>query len=364
MEPLHTAIIDAIRSWDAHTGPSRWPDQRFDAHVRDIFAYQYAHNKPYRAFCDGRGVTPAAVTTWRDVPAVPTDVFKHVRLTCAPQPTHTFRTSGTTQGARGEHHMGTTAVYAASLTGPFARFVTPDNARPRILSLVPSPVDLPDSSLSFMVGQLAQDQDIVWGIQGGVFDHARIHAALDAACQASQPLMILGTAFAFAEAMEQAAGRAWALPEGSRLMETGGFKGRTREVSREEFYSGLEAVFGVPAWACVAEYSMTELSSQAYTDTLRAHHLGQPWQPARLHTPPWARMVIVDPLTLTPLEEQGRAGLIRWIDLANTESVLAIQTSDLGIAHADGGVTLLGRAPDAELRGCSLTIEEIVGGAP
>lgn len=365
MEPALSAILEDITAWDARADALRWPDARFDAHVRAIFAHQHAHNKPYRAFCEGRGVSPDAVKTWRDVPAVPTDVFKHVRLTSAEAPVRTFHTSGTTQGARGAHHMGTLELYRASLRGPFERFMLPERPHMRLLSLVPPPAALPDSSLSFMVGELAGEGD-VWPVgldaeRGWRFDLDAIFAALDAAQEAGEPLMMLGTAFAFAEVMERAGSRRWRLPAGSRLMETGGFKGRKREVSREAFYEALSATFDIPQHACVAEYSMTELSSQAYTDSLRSHAAGHSWAPARLVTAPWARMVIVDPATLSPVEEAGRVGLIRWIDLANTESVIAVQTSDLGFAHEDGAVTLIGRAPDAELRGCSLTIEEILG---
>jgi hypothetical protein len=364
MTSPHAAIIADIEGWDARHGQLVWPDELFNAHVRAIFAHQYAHNKPYRAFCDGRGASPATVYTWRDVPAVPTDVFKHVRLTCADTPVRTFRTSGTTQGARGAHHMGTLDVYRASLRGPFMRFMLPDAPPPmRVIALIPHPAALPDSSLSFMAGELEQD-GWLWAVTPTAgFDHEAIYDALSVACDAGEPVMLLGTAFAFAEVIEQADARnlRWALPAGSRLMETGGFKGRGRELTREAFYAALTDTFGIPAWACVAEYSMTELSSQAYTDTLFHVKHGQPWLPARLVTPPWARMEIVDPTTLEPYDTRGVAGLIRWIDLANTESVLAVQTSDLGIKHDDGSVTLLGRAPDAALRGCSLTIEEIVG---
>ena len=102
---------------------------------------------------------------------------------------------------------------------------------------------------------------------------------------------------------------------------------------------------------------MTELSSQAYTDALDR---GVSWDEARFQVPDWVRVVAVDPATLQPLPA-GDRGLLRWVDLANVDSVCAVQTSDLGVVHPEGGFDLLGRASGVELRGCSLAIEELVG---
>lgn len=106
---------------------------------------------------------------------------------------------------------------------------------------------------------------------------------------------------------------------------------------------------------------MTELSSQAYTDEiLRVHRGLEESRTGVFQTPPWVRVEIVDPLDFEPIVEPSGEGLIRWYDLSNTESVVAIQTSDRGRVTEDGGFRLLGRADNAQLRGCSLTIEEIV----
>src|SRR5690606_22178560 len=131
--------------------------------------------------------------------------------------------------------------------------------------------------------------------------------------------------------------------------------------SRDELYALFTDRLGIQPEYCVSEYSMTELSSQSYADTLH-NHVSNPNQPAptRLRTPPWTRIVIVDPITLNPITTPNQRGLIRWIDLANFDSVCAVQTSDMGTRDPDGGFQLLGRAPDSELRGCSLTIEEII----
>ena len=185
-----------------------------------------------------------------------------------------------------------------------------------------------------------------------VFDFDGIAEWLDAA---TEPVFLIGTAFAFVELFDTL-DQCWTLPKGSRVLETGGLKGRTREVSREELYGLFQSRLGVADTHCLSEYSMTELSSQAYSNALT---LGVPWDQSSFVTPPWARVELVDPVTMSILEEEDARGLICWFDLANINSVMAVQTSDIGLRTADG-FALVGRASDAELRGCSLTIEEIV----
>jgi hypothetical protein len=356
-------VLQAITDWN-FGDEARWDDERFDALAREVFAHQYAHVAPYRRFCDNRGVSPDNLGSWLDVPAVPTDVFKRVRLTAVAQDAveRTFRTSGTTLGDRGAHHFGTLDYYRAAIPAPFRRFCLPDRRRIPMLVLAPTPGESPDSSLSFMLGELMQRFGhplysgffVSRGDDGEPgFDFDGFVESLE---DAPGPVMILGTAFAFVEFFEQI-DATFELPTGSRVMETGGLKGKTREVSREELYGWFAGRLGIAADHCIAEYSMTELSSQAYTDALAR---GVSWSKSRFATPPWARVVAVSPETLEPLGP-GERGLLRWYDLANVDSVLAVQTSDVGIVAEDGRFELFGRASGAELRGCSLTVEEIVG---
>lgn len=357
---IHRDVIAAIEAWEPLEGPLAWSEERFLELARPIFAHQYAHNRPYREFCRREGAEPGDLESVAAIPAVSTEVFKHVELVVeragAGDVVRTFRTSGTTQGLRGAHHFRTLEAYRASLHPPFRRFCNPDGEQMRMLVVAQSPEDAPDSSLSFMLGELVER----WGGAGSEFFVGRgsdgdgfcfeaLAVALDRAEDEGARTMLLGTAFGFAEFFDWLAeGRSWRLPAGSRLMETGGFKGYEREITREELYAAFETRFGLPRERCLGEYSMTELSSQAYTREGRA-----------FYAPPWARILLVDPHTLEPFEEPGRKGLIRWVDLANVDSVTAVQTGDLGTKTADGGLLLHGRAPGADLRGCSLTVEEI-----
>lgn len=357
-------LLTAISGW-SNDDPPTWSDERFGQHARRVFAHQYETVEPYRRFCDGRGITPANLAAWTDVPAVPTDVFKTVRLSNAADPVRTFLTSGTTQGRRGAHHFATLDYYREAIFEPFRRFCLPDlapNRRIPMLALAPSPGEVPESSLSYMLGELLErfghpmwsgfflarddDGDLAFDFDGLV----------DALEQVRGPVMLLGTAFAFVDFFD-AVDLDFALPAGSRVMETGGLKGKSRDVPRPELYQMFADRLGIAPTHRLGEYSMTELSSQAYTDSLAREVR---WDEAVFRVPPWVRVIAVDPQALTPLPA-GTRGLLRWYDLANRDSVLAVQTADLGVVTDDGGFELHGRAEGAQLRGCSLAIEELSG---
>ncbi len=324
--------------------------------------HQFACNTPYRLYCERRGATPESVRHWTEVPAVPTDAFKAAALVCegAGEARTVFRTSGTTQGAerRGEHHFPDLSLYDAALREGFRAHLLPDGARLAILSLVPPPEEVPDSSLSHMVGEVMR----AFGAEGsGYFvgpegiGHAALGVALRRAEEAGAPVCIVGTSFAYVHWLDHlaATGERFTLPHGSRLMDTGGFKGRSREVAREELYAAFGERLGVGEAWCVNEYGMTEMSSQFY-DAVAG------WPTPRLHQgPPWVRTRAVDPETLAPLPE-GEVGVLRHWDLANLHSVMAVQTADLGVV-APEGFRVLGRARGAEARGCSLAVDQLLG---
>ena len=341
------------------------PDAEFDALARGVFAHQYACNRPYRLFCERRGVTPETVEEWGAIPAVPTDAFKAAALVCGDpgDARAVFRTSGTTAGAgrRGTHYLLDTSLYDAALRAGFRAHLLPDGVRPRIVSLIPRPQEVRDSSLSHMAGEVVAELGAAgsgWYVSpdGGIGDDG-LRDALREAEREGAPVCILGTAFAFVHWMDalRERGERFRLPEGSRVMDTGGFKGRSREVTREELYAGFEELVGIPPAWCVNEYGMTEMSSQFYDGVAgRAGDAG-----ARLHAgPPWVRMQAADPETLRPLPH-GEVGVLRHWDLANLDSVMAIQTADLGITFS-GGFRVLGRATGAEARGCSIAMDELL----
>jgi len=340
-------------------------DAEFDALARAVFAHQFACNAPYRAYCERRGATPRTVARWEEIPAVPTDAFKAAALVCG-DPDHAaavFRTSGTTQGRerRGTHYVPDLALYDAALRAGFRAHLLPDGARPLVISLVPSPADLMDSSLSHMVGEVMGDFGAPasgWFVSAdGGIARERLHDALRAAEAEGTPVLIPTTAFALVHWLDAlaAAGERFRLPEGSRVMDTGGFKGRAREVTRAELYAAIEDRLGIaPRW-CVNEYGMTEMSSQFYDgEAGSALPVDQ-----RFHAAPaWVRTRAADPETLSLLPH-GETGVLRHFDLANLNSVMAIQTADLGFT-TPAGFRVIGRAQGAEARGCSIAMDELL----
>jgi hypothetical protein len=341
-------------------------EERFDALALALFAHQFERCPPYRRFCERRAATPASVRGWREIPPVPTGAFKELFLSCFPaeRTVHTFRTSGTSTATRGELHLDTLELYEASLLPSFCRFLLPDLSPERpfatILVLAASPAEARDSSLSHMFGVAIRElgaEGSLFFVENGGLRAEELLRALETA-PAQRPLLLCGTAFAFVhllDALEQRSARL-ALPAAARIMETGGFKGRSRAMPRPALYLALEEQLGVPLERIVNQYGMTELGSQFYDTVLR-----EPAAPGRKLGPPWARVRIVDPETGEDAPPDG-AGTILVYDLANTGSVLAIQTADLGRRVQDG-FEVLGREPGAEARGCSIAADELLAGA-
>lgn len=341
-------------------------DDAFNELARAVFAYQYERNAPYRRFCDGRKITPAQVTTWRDIPAAPASAFKRFALTCAPEADcaienggRVFHSSGTTGSETSRHFLDAPAldVYGASLRDGFHRFVLPDLPSPSgmpIFALMPPPKDAPHSSLSFMLGELVAD------FGGGFFvgDGWQTRLA-DQLRNLAAPICVFGTAFAWVHFFDAVSER-FTLPAGSRIVETGGFKGRSREVSPDELYALFTERLNVPPAFCVSEYGMSEMASQFYDSALQ-DNVRRLSRPRRKLAAPTIRTRIMNPVTAQEAEP-GTPGLLAHCDIANLNSVLALQTEDMGQSAPDNdGFILLGRAPGAVLRGCSLTAEELHG---
>jgi hypothetical protein len=225
--------------------------QEFDRLALEVFAFQYERNGTYQRFCDRRRITPDTVSSWKEIPAVPTSAFKLLDLSCAP-PEQVFLTSGTSQGAeRGRHGFPWLKVYHTSLLTNFAAHLLPDGARPRMLILAPSPDLLPTSSLSHMLEVVR----MAYGAEGSAYfvsdegmDTSGLLRTLREIEARQEPVCLLGTSFAFVHLLDAclADSSRFRLPEGSRLMDTGGFKGRSREVSREELLRLYQKILAIP----------------------------------------------------------------------------------------------------------------------
>ena len=340
--------------------------QEFEDLTFKIFNSQFAHNPAYRRLCEARNARPDLVTSWQQIPAVPAAAFKEMELTCLPPADRTavFHSSGTTgqQPSRHFHNQESLAVYEASLLPWFRQhLLRTDEASDRTVdffNLTPTGKDAPHSSLVHMLDVATRTFGGPASRSFGSANHegqwsVEVDPLLEVLTAAQQPVLLPGTAFNFVHLLDAMEARQLhlTLPSGSRVMETGGYKGRSRELPKAALHSELARRLGLPGSAIICEYGMSELSSQAYDLSLDAHEQQEPT--ARVfHFPPWCRFQIIDPETNRPCRE-GFPGLLRILDLANVASVIAVQTEDLAIQRGDG-FELLGRAVKAEPRGCSL----------
>lgn len=338
------------------------PAEPFDALALAIACLQAEYVVPFARLLRARDVDLAHATSADAIPAVPCDVFRLTRVAAHPPAldVRVFRTSGTSQGAeaRGEHALRTTATYEAAALAFGAAMLWPDGPRLRTIALAPSVSEARDSSLGFMLDLFARNLAGAASahVHGVKLDLDGLERACADAREAGEPALVMGTSFAFVHLLDASAGRDFSLPAGSRAMQTGGFKGRSREVAAGELRLALASTFALSETAVVGEYGMTELSSQLYEATLVTPGVARH---GVYVAPPWVRVTAVDPVTLSPLPA-GEVGLARIVDLANVDSSVAIQTSDR-VRIGEDGIELLGRAPGAPPRGCSLAIDDLLG---
>ena len=355
--PKRAALDARVLEWMREEDWSK-NDDRFEQLALDLFAFQYEHCMPYRQLCQARGVTPKKGARWQSIPAVPSTAFKEFALRCFDEAgtLHHFVTSGTTTPQVGTLYLDTLELYEASLRASFQRHMLPDlqelggTIRTRILA--PSPEEAPHSSLSHMFDAALRhwgDARSGFDVQGGQLDAKTVYAEIEAAIAEDIPLLLCGTSFAFVHLLDAmaASSKKFVLPPNSRLLETGGYKGRSRQLPREELVRELSQKLGLPPRQILNQYGMTECGSQFYDSNLL-----HPNNPTCKLSPPWVRVRLIDPETLEEATP-GEPGLIVIYDLANTGSVLALQTADLGRTRGQG-FEVLGRITDAETRGCSV----------
>jgi hypothetical protein len=319
-------------------------DADFDTLVLDVHAYQYRANPAYGRYVDRLSLVPPR--TWREVPAVPAEAFRLSVLACAPAE-RVYRSSGTTAGPdrRAQHHVPDVEVYRAAALAGFRRAVLPVDVRRRFLVAAPERATHPASSLGEMVTWLrdAHDLDTLPSfLRDGAVDVESLAGMLDR-LDAEAPIVLLAVTSAVLRLTDWADThrREWRLPPGSLIIDTGGCKGYERHLGRAEIVDRYRRVLGIEPDQIVNEYGMTELGSQLYARGDGPHV-----------PPPWLRSLVCDPATGREVAS-GEIGCLRHVDLANMGSVVALQTEDLG-RRVEGGIELLGRAPGAVTRGCSL----------
>lgn len=315
----------------------RSPDN-FNVLALKIFHYQWENNPIYREYIHQLGINPDSVNHPEAIPFLPVSFFKTHRVVTGDFKTEmTFLSSRTTGMEPSRHEVADAALYEASFMTCFERFYG-KSSRYCILALLPSYSSRQDSSLVYMVDKLITAGDHPdSGFYPDVPD--ALFGMLQKAKSTCQPTILFGVTFALLDFAEN---HPMDFPD-LIVMETGGMKGRRKELIREELHERLIRGFGVPA--IHSEYGMTELLSQAYS---QGH--------GRYVAPPWMRILIRDmndPLCLAGHDQTGGMNII---DLANLHSCSFVATQDLGKTFPDGSFEVLGRFDASDIRGCSLLV--------
>lgn len=352
------------------------PGDDFDGLGLEIAQFQAEFSPSFRALCASR---KGALDRLASVPGVPADAYRLTRVAVHPPELDAarFTTSGTTGSDRGVHAFRTTTTYETVAMLGGARALLGFRPGPRVVvSLAPRPSTPPSSSLGFMLelfhgawdGRSLRtaapaDGDAYlphaperWLVREHGIDIPALEHASRIAVERGEPLLVLTTAFALVALLDALGGRTLPGPTETAVMVTGGFKGRSREVERGVLRREVARAFCVPESHVVAEYGMTELTSQLYEGTLPGAALAG--EPDVLLEPPWLRVVPVEPETLSPVPP-GELGIARIVDLGNVDSALVVQTEDL-VRRRGAGIELLGRRPGATARGCSLALEALL----
>jgi phenylacetate-coenzyme A ligase PaaK-like adenylate-forming protein len=310
----------------------------FDSLCLSVFKVQSESNPVYKAFLDGLGVNPSSILKPADIPFLPIEFFKSQRvLTGSKEAQLIFSSSGTTGTVQSRHYVSEPHIYSESYLRAFQLFYgNPEEYC--ILALLPSYLEREGSSLILMTEDLIRRSKKA---DSGFYlnDRAALYTKLQAQEERGQKTILLGVTYAlldFAEEFKMDL-------KHTIVMETGGMKGRRKELIREELHAYLCERLGIDK--VHSEYGMTELLSQAYS-----HGNGL------FHCPPWLKVMPRD--TSDPLSGArfGTTAGINIIDLANINSCSFISTQDLGKVYEDGSFEILGRFDNSEIRGCNLMV--------
>ncbi|GAB2760729.1 LuxE/PaaK family acyltransferase [Salinimicrobium soli] len=302
------------------------------------FKFQYSNNKVYRQFCDLLNIDPSEVKELEEIPFLPIEFFKsHSIISSEKDPVIIFTSSGTTGMQTSKHEVIDLEVYKKSFRKGFENFYgnIEDYA---VLALLPSYLEREGSSLIYMVEDIINRSG---NPHSGFYLHDldSLKEKLDYLESKQQKVLLIGVSFALLDLVEK---YTFSLKH-TIVMETGGMKGRRKEMIRTELHEVLKKGFGVPV--IHSEYGMTELLSQAYS-----------FGNGIFECPPWMQVLVRDPEDAQTLLPEGKSGGLNVIDLANIFSCSFIATQDLGKKLGDGKLEILGRFDNSDIRGCNLMV--------
>ena len=308
----------------------------FDALALDVFKFQFENNGVYRSFCDLLYKNPSDIKSVSEIPFLPIQFFKTHEVISSRGPIEkTFTSSGTTGSITSKHLVTDIKLYEESYLHAFKHFYGNIDDYV-VLALLPSYLERDGSSLIYMVNDLIdKSQQPESGFYlNNLEELANTLNSLEAR---KQKTLLIGVSFALLDLVEQFQLHL----KHTTVMETGGMKGRRKEIIRQELHQILQSGFGVEK--IHSEYGMTELLSQAYS---KGHGI--------FECPPWMKILTRDTEDALTLQEPNKTGGINIIDLANINSCSFIATQDLGRVYDNGQFEIIGRFDNSDIRGCNL----------
>lgn len=309
-------------------------DLAFEREALALFRYQAEHCPPYAEYVRLIGVDPASVTRAEDIPMLPIEIFKSHKVYCGEnEPQIIFTSSATTGMVQSRHYVEDLSLYERTFTEAFRQFYG-DERECSIYALLPSYLEREGSSLVYMVDRLLAQ------CGGGGFYLNDYEKLLRDMSRDDNPKILLGVTYALLDLAENYAPQL----ENTVVMETGGMKGRRKELPKSELHKILCSAFGVEK--IHSEYGMAELMSQAYS-------FGE----GLFRTPKWMRVLVRDVNNPFARLAAGRRGGLDIIDLANRSSCAFIATQDMGIRYEDGSFRIEGRISQSDVRGCNLLVQ-------
>lgn len=310
----------------------------FENLALQIFSFQFQNNSVYRSFCDLLNIHPSDVKTIKDIPFLPIQFFKtHQVLSSSESIQTTFTSSGTTGSITSKHHVTHLDIYNQSFAKGFHQFY--ENIEDYVvLALLPSYLEREGSSLIYMVDDMISKSKHP---KSGFYlnNLSELESTLITLDSEEKKVLLIGVSFALLDLIETYQFNL----KNTIIMETGGMKGRRKELIREELHKQLKNGFGVEN--IHSEYGMTELLSQAYS---KGNGI--------FNCPNWMKVLTRDPEDALTINDFEKTGAINVIDLANINSCSFIATQDLGRVNANGSFEIIGRFDNSDIRGCNLMV--------
>ncbi len=312
--------------------------REFEDLAFQIFKHQFNNNTVYRSFCDLLYKNPSDISTIEDIPFLPIQFFKSHKIVSTKQDIEqTFTSSGTTGSVASRHYVTDLSVYESSFNKGFQNFY--GNIEDyTVLALLPSYLEREGSSLIYMVDHLIKASK---KSKSGFYlnNFSELKETLTELDSKGEKVLLIGVSFALLDLIEAYQFNL----KNTIIMETGGMKGRRKELVRTELHNVLKKGFGVKK--IHSEYGMTELLSQAYSKG-----------DGIFECPNWMRVLTRETEDSLTIQEPGKTGGINIIDLANVNSCSFIATQDLGKVYKDNTFEIIGRFDNSDIRGCNLML--------